>query len=173
MTRQKCRVTFLTCRIRKEIIQIDLITNQKQVHRLRELSYQQGKVGGRDDERLWDWHVHTAMFKTHTKKDPLHSTRSSVQGHTAAWMRGKLRVEGSEKRQSLSCVWLLWGPRTRTRQAPLSMGFSKQAYWRGLPLPSPGDLPRDQTYVSHITGRFLRMHVYVWLSHFAVHLKLS
>ena len=26
-------------------------------------------------------------------------------------------------------------------QAPLSMGFSKQEYWSGLQLPSPGDLP--------------------------------
>ena len=26
-------------------------------------------------------------------------------------------------------------------QAPLSMGFSRQVYWSGLPLPSPGDLP--------------------------------
>ena len=26
-------------------------------------------------------------------------------------------------------------------QAPLSMGFSRQEYWSGLPLPSPGDLP--------------------------------
>ena len=25
-------------------------------------------------------------------------------------------------------------------QAPLSMGFSREAYWSGLPLPSPGDL---------------------------------
>ena len=28
------------------------------------------------------------------------------------------------------------------RQAPLSMGFSRQEYWNGLPFPSPGDLPR-------------------------------
>ena len=27
------------------------------------------------------------------------------------------------------------------RQAPLSMGFSRQEYWNGLPFPSPGDLP--------------------------------
>ena len=27
------------------------------------------------------------------------------------------------------------------RQAPLSMGFSRQEYWSGFPLPSPGDLP--------------------------------
>ena len=26
-------------------------------------------------------------------------------------------------------------------QAPLSMGFPRQEYWNGLPLPSPGDLP--------------------------------
>ena len=26
-------------------------------------------------------------------------------------------------------------------QAPLSMGFSRQKYWRGLPCPSPGDVP--------------------------------
>ena len=32
-------------------------------------------------------------------------------------------------------------PRTVARQAPLSMEFSRQEYWRGLPFPSPGDLP--------------------------------
>ena len=26
-------------------------------------------------------------------------------------------------------------------QAPLSMGFSRQEYWSGLPFPSPGNLP--------------------------------
>ena len=28
-------------------------------------------------------------------------------------------------------------------QAPLSMGFSRQEYWSGLPCPSPGDLPNS------------------------------
>ena len=32
----------------------------------------------------------------------------------------------------------LW---TEARQVPLSMGFSRQEYWSGLPFPSPGDLP--------------------------------
>ena len=32
-------------------------------------------------------------------------------------------------------------PWTAARQAPLSMGFSRQEHWSGLPLPSPGDLP--------------------------------
>ena len=32
-------------------------------------------------------------------------------------------------------------PWTAACQAPLSMEFSRQAYWSGLPFPSPGDLP--------------------------------
>ena len=32
-------------------------------------------------------------------------------------------------------------PWTVTYQAPLSMGFSRQEYWNGLPFISPGDLP--------------------------------
>ena len=34
-----------------------------------------------------------------------------------------------------------WPPWTKTRQAPLSVGLSRQEYWSGLPCPSPGDLP--------------------------------
>ena len=36
---------------------------------------------------------------------------------------------------------ILVTPLTITRQAPLSMGFSRQEYWSGLPFSSPGDLP--------------------------------
>ena len=32
-------------------------------------------------------------------------------------------------------------PWTVACQAPLSMGFSRQEHWSGLPFPSPGDLP--------------------------------
>ena len=32
-------------------------------------------------------------------------------------------------------------PWTVAHQVPLSMGFPRQEYWRGLPFPSPGDLP--------------------------------
>ena len=32
-------------------------------------------------------------------------------------------------------------PRAVARQAPLSMGFSRQEHWSGLLFPSPGDLP--------------------------------
>ena len=44
-------------------------------------------------------------------------------------------------------------PWTVAHQAPLSMEFSRQEYWSGLPLPFPGDRPRDQTQISCIAGR--------------------
>ena len=37
----------------------------------------------------------------------------------------------------LSRDWLLAMPWTAAHQAPLSMGFSRQEYWSGVPLPSP------------------------------------
>ena len=37
----------------------------------------------------------------------------------------------------LSRVWLFAIPWTVAHQAPLSMGFSRQEYWSGLPFPSP------------------------------------
>ena len=50
----------------------------------------------------------------------------------------------------------LW---TVAHQVPLSMGFSRQEYWSGLPFPSPGDLPNPRikpaspAHISCIAGR--------------------
>ena len=44
------------------------------------------------------------------------------------------------KVKSLSPVQLLATPWTAAHQAPLSMGFSRQEYWSGVPLPSPYEL---------------------------------
>ena len=41
------------------------------------------------------------------------------------------------KVKSLSRVQLLATPQTSAYQAPPSMGFSRQEYWSGVPLPSP------------------------------------
>ena len=44
----------------------------------------------------------------------------------------------------LSCfchIRLFATPQTAAHQASLSMGFTRQEYWSGLPFPSPGDLP--------------------------------
>ena len=43
--------------------------------------------------------------------------------------------------KSLNRVQLFATPWTVAHQAPPSMEFSRQAYWSGLPFPSPGDLP--------------------------------
>ena len=45
------------------------------------------------------------------------------------------------KMKSLSCVQLFATSWTISYQAPLSMQFSRQEYWSGLPFPFPGDLP--------------------------------
>ena len=42
---------------------------------------------------------------------------------------------------SLSCIPLFATPWTVAHQAPLSVGFSRQEYWSGLPCPSSGNLP--------------------------------
>ena len=62
-----------------------------------------------------------------------------LQARTLEWVATsfsnawKWKVKG----KSLSHVWLLATPWTAAHQAPPSMGFSRQEYWSGVPLPSP------------------------------------
>ena len=56
-------------------------------------------------------------------------------------------------------VWFFAAPWTIAHQAPLSLGFSRQEHWSGLPFPSPGHLPDPRiepvSLASHaLTGRF-------------------
>ena len=44
----------------------------------------------------------------------------------------------SESEVAQSCL-TLWDPQTAAYQAPPSMGFSRQEYWSGVPLPSPNN----------------------------------
>ena len=46
----------------------------------------------------------------------------------------------SESEVTQSCPTLCNAVDCSSPQAPLSMGFSRQEYWSGLPFPSPGDL---------------------------------
>ena len=46
----------------------------------------------------------------------------------------------------------LW---TVVHQAPLSMGFSRQEYWSGLPCPPPGDLPNPGTETTSLMSSAL------------------
>ena len=70
---------------------------------------------------------------------PGSSVPGILQARTLEWVaisfsnawKWKVKVE------SLSHVWLFTTPWTAAYQAPPSMGFSRQEYWSGVPLPSP------------------------------------
>ena len=56
--------------------------------------------------------------------------------------RGKKGVYGSPVHAKfLELCLTLCNPTDCSMQGPLSMGFSRQEYWSGLPSPPPGDLP--------------------------------
>ena len=57
-----------------------------------------------------------------------------------------MRTYPTAAAQSLSHVRLCDPMDCIAHQAPLSMGFPKQEYWSGLPLPSSGDLPDPRIY---------------------------
>ena len=56
------------------------------------------------------------------------------------------------KVKSLSHVRLLAIRWTAAHQAPSSMGFSRQEYWSGVPLPSPMQVLENFNYVASICG---------------------
>ena len=92
--------------------------------------------------------------------------------HTESWSEGHrepstpLYSASSEDSHRLrACVGThsspaLCDPMDCSHQAPLSMVFSRQEYWSGLPFPTPGDLPDpglDQTCISWVpalAGKF-------------------
>ena len=67
-----------------------------------------------------------------------------LQARTLEWVaisfsnEWKWKVKG----KSLSRARLLATPWTAAYQAPLSMGYSRQEYWSGVPLPSPCSYPK-------------------------------
>ena len=69
----------------------------------------------------------------------------------------------------LSHVQLFVTPWTEAIQAPLSMAFSRQEYWSGLPFPPPGDLPHPgiKPTVSCLfcIGRWILYHCITWGAH--------
>ena len=63
--------------------------------------------------------------------NPYRGVKTPIQGHTCTNSTAELQIQGLDKAYDL----------TIAHQALPSMGFSRQAYWSGLPFPSPGDLP--------------------------------
>ena len=82
---------------------------------------------------LFEWTIHRQIHS------PMHVVSDSF--HITGALTHKLRFSCVCVYLSFSRVQLLATPWTIACQAPLSMGFSKQEHWRGLPFPSPGDHP--------------------------------
>ena len=72
-----------------------------------------------------------------------------LQARTLEWLGISFSTtwKWKVKLNSLSCVRLLLTPWTAAYQAPPSMGFSRQEYWSGVPLPS---LDSDATLFQYI-----------------------
>ena len=70
-------------------------------------------------------------------KLPGGSGRCGAEGRWKRRGRGSQRRPGTWEKLSLRRPV----PGRASPPAPLSMGFSRQEYWSGLPFPSPGDLP--------------------------------
>ena len=58
-----------------------------------------------------------------------------------AWKQGLSSIFESASEVAQSCPTLCHSVDCSLHQASLSMGFSRQEYWSGLPFPSPQDLP--------------------------------
>ena len=79
------------------------------------------------------------LFDPIDRSPPSSPVPAILQARTLEWVaisfsnawKWKVKVK------SLSHVWLLETPWTAAYQAPPSMGFSRQEYWSGVPLPSP------------------------------------
>ena len=85
----------------------------------------------------WPQHWKRSVFIPIPKKG---NAKECSNYHTIALISQASKSE-RKKVKRLSRVRLFVTPWTVAYQAPLSMGFSRQQYWRGLPFPSPGDLP--------------------------------
>ena len=65
------------------------------------------------------------------------------------WEQGphplKIQISTARMLSCFSHVWLFITPWTVARREPLSMRFSRQEYWSGVPCPPPGDLSEPAT----------------------------
>ena len=81
-----------------------------------------------------------------SEADPFRFSARCMLQRSTLHKRGRPALPSSEGdvcmcAKSLNCVRLFVTPWTVALQAPLSVGFSRQEYWSGLPFLTPGDLP--------------------------------
>ena len=92
--------------------------------------------------------VQTLRANIHPEKDRTENKSSSVTYLLSfcEWpVHSKLKVLAA---RFFGTSW------TRARQAPLSVGFSRQEYWSGLPFPSPGNLFINMGYILYFKKKY-------------------
>ena len=106
------------------------------------------KIAGRNNNNLWYAVAAAAAPKSlqlcPTLCDPIDSSPPGsavpviLQARTLEWVTMSSNAwKWKAKVRSLSHIWFFGTPWTAAYQAPPSMGFSRQEYWSGVPLPSP------------------------------------
>ena len=75
------------------------------------------------------------VYKEHNWLSEIYGILETSNPISLIWMRDMCMCLHAKSLQFFAILW------TVAHQAPLSMGFSRQEYWIGLPSPPPGDLP--------------------------------
>ena len=88
------------------------------------------KAGGEGDNGRWDGWMDHQFDAPEFEQAPGVGDRHGSLACCSPWGH----------KESDTTEWLNYTDWTVAHQAPLSMGFSKQEYWSGLPCPLPGDL---------------------------------
>ena len=109
--------------------------------------------------KAWPW------MQLHDCSKPAAAAKSRQSCSTAISFSNAWKWEAQVK--WLSRVWLLATPWAAAYQAPPSMGFSRQEYCSGVPLPSPSK-PATQCQTTPRMGymRLYKPHKTVWMHHF-------
>ena len=88
--------------------------------------------------------MHSRWQEGNNKREALEAKRHD--GRQSVMPRDDdVYTSGDDKAKSLSRVQLFVTPWTVACQSPLSLGFSRQEDWNGLPCPPPEDLPNTGT----------------------------
>ena len=109
------------------------------------IAYRRGILGYETNRQLLAAAAAKSLQSCPTLCDPIDGSPPDspvpgiLQARTLEWVAVSFSNawKWKVKVKLLSRVWLLATPWTAAYQAPLSMGFSRQEYWSGVPLPSP------------------------------------
>ena len=91
---------------------------------------------------------HASNFLLSLNEKQKHNLGALSNSHVNFSPKDEVRrlKESAAAAKSISRVWLLATPWTAAYQALPSVGFSRQEYWSGMPLPSPGILYKTSKF---------------------------